>query len=133
MLLKCPSCNNQYLINSADLQPEGNMVQCAECEYQWFQNKNIHLDDNHNKEKQSSSDKIYTKSLPSPYIEIRKTSYTNTFLLLFVIFIILFFYYSSKNLDEGIFNLIKYYISEIIIYTNIVVDELSSVVFEILN
>ena len=38
MLLKCASCNSQYLINSADLKPNGKTVKCSICGYEWFQN-----------------------------------------------------------------------------------------------
>ena len=38
MLISCTSCKSKYLVNSADLKPEGRTVQCAKCGYEWYQN-----------------------------------------------------------------------------------------------
>ena len=46
MLLNCSSCNTSYLVNSADLQPNGRIVECANCSNQWFQKANIDNQDN---------------------------------------------------------------------------------------
>ena len=37
MLISCNSCNSKYLVNSAELKPDGRNVQCANCGNQWFQ------------------------------------------------------------------------------------------------
>ena len=37
MLVSCSSCNSKYLVNSADLKPDGRTVQCAKCGHNWFQ------------------------------------------------------------------------------------------------
>ena len=41
MLVSCSSCNSKYLVNSADLKPNGRIVQCARCGHNWFQIANI--------------------------------------------------------------------------------------------
>ena len=41
MLITCSSCNSKYLVNSADLKPDGRTVQCAKCGHNWFQIANI--------------------------------------------------------------------------------------------
>ena len=41
MLLACPSCNSKYLLNSAELKPDGKRVKCVKCEHEWFQEPNI--------------------------------------------------------------------------------------------
>ena len=41
MLLTCSSCNSRYLMNSADLQPNGRTVRCAKCYNEWFQEPNL--------------------------------------------------------------------------------------------
>ena len=41
MLIRCSSCNSKYLVNSADLKPEGRMVECASCSHQWHQEPSI--------------------------------------------------------------------------------------------
>ena len=37
MFIQCSACNSKYLVNSADLKPEGRMVECASCSHQWLQ------------------------------------------------------------------------------------------------
>ena len=41
MLLTCSSCNSKYLVNSADLKPDGKNVKCAVCGHKWFQNPDL--------------------------------------------------------------------------------------------
>ena len=45
MLISCNSCNSKYLVNSAELKPDGRNVQCANCGNQWFQESQV-FDDN---------------------------------------------------------------------------------------
>ena len=37
MFIQCSSCNSKYLVNSADLKPNGRLVECANCTHQWYQ------------------------------------------------------------------------------------------------
>ena len=37
MFIVCSNCEFKYLVNSADLKPNGRMVECANCNHQWFQ------------------------------------------------------------------------------------------------
>ena len=72
MLLNCPSCNTQYLLNSADLQPDGKKVLCAHCSFQWFQDSKII--DNEVNEKENiqinlNNTKNYQKSF-SDYLQL---------------------------------------------------------------
>ena len=41
MLLACSSCKSRYLVNSADLKPNGRTVRCASCGNEWFQDPNL--------------------------------------------------------------------------------------------
>ena len=45
MLISCNSCNSKYLVNSAELKPDGRNVQCANCGNQWYQERQV-LDEN---------------------------------------------------------------------------------------
>ena len=45
MLISCTSCHSKYLINSADLKPEGRTVQCAYCGNQWYQESSFREDE----------------------------------------------------------------------------------------
>ena len=40
MFIVCSNCEFKYLVNSADLKPNGRMVECANCNHQWFQELN---------------------------------------------------------------------------------------------
>ena len=37
MFIQCSDCKYKYLVNSADLKPNGRLVECANCNHQWFQ------------------------------------------------------------------------------------------------
>ena len=37
MFIQCSDCSYKYLVNSADLKPDGRMVECANCNHRWFQ------------------------------------------------------------------------------------------------
>ena len=40
MFIVCSNCDFKYLVNSADLKPDGRVVECANCGHQWFQEQN---------------------------------------------------------------------------------------------
>ena len=44
MFIECSACNSKYLVNSADLKPDGRMVKCANCGHQWYQEPSIEED-----------------------------------------------------------------------------------------
>ena len=93
MLIACSSCNSKYLINSADLKPEGKSVQCAKCGYNWFQepsNDNAEVFDRsvpsiEEENKQAN----HVKNLPSPYVKEQKPSAFNSISLVFSISLLL--------------------------------------------
>ena len=37
MFIQCSDCSYKYIVNSADLKPDGRMVECANCNHRWFQ------------------------------------------------------------------------------------------------
>ena len=135
MLLNCPTCKAQYLVNSADLLEEGRIVKCIKCKYQWFQNPN--LDNNINIEYESikTNKKInnYSKTLPSTYVEPQKSSITNSLFMVIFIISILFLYFFLKNLDSGIMNLIIFYIKEFIDNINLIIQDFSKALYNIIN
>ena len=90
MLISCSSCNAKYLVNSADLKPNGRNVQCAKCDFQWFQEPIISY--------KEQSDSFFTSidnnqtnidvnspvsNLPSTYVKNSKPSIVNSFLVIF--------------------------------------------------
>ena len=53
MLISCSACNSKYLVNSADLKPNGRTVKCAKCANTWFQPSSMNEEDNIIQSKQS--------------------------------------------------------------------------------
>ena len=135
MLLTCPSCNSKYLVNSADLLEEGRIVKCIKCKYQWFQSSN--LDNNTGIEYESiktiEKNNNYSKTLPSTYVEPPKSSVRNSFFMVIFIIFILFLYFFLKNLDSGIMNLIIFYATEFINNVNLIIQDFSKALYNIIN
>ncbi len=142
MLLNCSSCNTSYLVNSADLQPNGRIVECVNCSNQWFQKANIDNQDNlflriKKDENLKNSDNLdkedYERNLPSKYVEPPKPSFFNSFLIIFFLFLIIFLYFSLKNLEGGIIHLIKYYVEEIKLIIIAIIQNLANFFYNLLN
>mgnify|MGYP000513019225 CR=1 FL=1 len=36
MIITCPDCETQFLVNNADIIPDGRDVRCSRCDYQWY-------------------------------------------------------------------------------------------------
>jgi len=137
MLLNCPSCKAQYLVNSADLLSDGRDVRCIKCNSQWFQKPKLeHTEDNEKKShniKKDNYENNYSKTLPSTYVEEQKVSFRNSFLMIIFLLLIAFSFYIISNLDKGIINLLIFYFDNAIINTNLFIDNFSKIIFDILN
>ena len=135
MLVNCPSCKAKLLLNSADLRSDGRNVMCGKCRFQWFQKPDFNYEgkiENYTKKTNlDSSD--YNKSLPSTYVEIQKTSVINSLLMILFVFFIISIYFILKNLDQGTFYLITYYIKEIISETSGLIKYLAQEMYNIIN
>jgi len=143
MLLNCPSCNSQYLVNSIDLQPNGRKVHCVTCEYEWFQESRVILDklENENMYDKSAYNKDdYKEKLPSTFVVEEKVSATNSILAVIFIIILIFVYFFYKNLDRGILNLLLFYFENLyILFLTILdllrmfIDDLALTIFKLFN
>ncbi len=135
MLIYCPSCQAKYLLNSADLYSDGRKVRCAKCKYQWFQKPNIDYQQslNNTKKKVLKDSSNYNKTLPSTYVEAKKISLTNSLLMIIFIVFIFVIYFLIKNLDQGIINLIKYYLQESIPSINKIINDLAQIFYKVVN
>ena len=143
MLLNCPSCNSQYLVNSIDLQPNGRKVHCVTCEYEWFQESRVILDklENENMYDKSAYNKDdYKEKLPSTFVVEEKVSATNSILAVIFIIILIFVYFFYKNLDRGILNLLLFYFANLyILFLTILdllrmfIDDLALTIFKLFN
>ncbi len=142
MLISCNSCNSKYLVNSAELKPDGRNVQCANCGNQWFQESQV-FDDNVREDltpevNDSSSlkqekNKTSISNLPSTYVQEPKVSILNSILLvLFVILlIILYWFFQNSNINSLV--LIKFYINEFFFNLNMIINDIAKIIHQLIN
>ena len=143
MMISCTSCQSKYLVNSADLKPDGRNVQCAKCGHQWFQesvtnqeSENITQLDNLALENVNPDLKESTElknNLPATYVKETKVSVINSILILLFTFIILISFWSIKNLQINTLVLLKYYINEFYFNLNLIIKDIAKIVHDLLN
>ncbi len=150
MFIQCSECDYKYLVNSADLKPDGRMVECANCNHRWFQelikddellsssvpktSKNITETNEKtikNFNQQSSSGEI--KNLPSTIVKEKKVSLINTFLVIFLLAFLFFIFLSIRSYGTNIFVLINFYINEFFFNLKLIIDDIAKIVYQILN
>ena len=96
MLISCTSCKSKYLVNSADLKPNGRSVQCAKCGNQWYQDSTLNENDQIEEiitstvpsttfQNQKENLKSPTPNLPSTYVKEQKVSILNSILVVFFV------------------------------------------------
>lgn len=142
MLISCNSCNSKYLVNSAELKPDGRNVQCANCGNQWFQesqvfddnvkediNSEVNDGDSLNQEKNKTS----ISNLPSTYVQEPKVSILNSILLvLFVILLIIFYWFFQKSNINSLV-LIQFYINEFFFNLNMIINDIAKIIHQLIN
>lgn len=142
MLISCNSCNSKYLVNSAELKPDGRNVQCANCGNQWFQESQV-FDDNVKEDltpkvNDSSSlkqekNKTSISNLPSTYVQEPKVSILNSILLvLFVILLIIFYWFFQKSNINSLV-LIQFYINEFFFNLNMIINDIAKIIHQLIN
>ena len=150
MFIQCSDCNYKYLVNSADLKPDGRMVECANCNHRWFQelikgedilhssvpktdksNSKTNLDNQNIDEDVSSSNQI--KNLPSTIVKEKKVSIVNTFLVVFLLVFLFFLFWTLRSYGTNIFVLFNFYINEFIFNLKLIIDDLTKIIYQILN
>ena len=143
MLISCTSCYSKYLLNSADLKPDGRMVQCGNCGYKWYQeNKGIENDiisksyidsfstTNDNK---TIEDKILTPNLPSTYVKESEVSIVNSVLILLFVMVIIVGLWIFNNLEINTLVLLKYYIHEFLFNLQLIFEDIAKIIHRIIN
>ncbi len=150
MFIQCSDCDYKYLVNSADLKPDGRMVQCANCNHRWFQEslkgeeilassvpktsqKEEHDNANNKQSEEEESTPKEIKNLPSTVVKEKKVSLVNTFLVVFLIVFLFFLFWVFKSYGTNIFVLVKFYINEFFFNLRLIIDDLAKIVFQILN
>ncbi len=143
MLISCTSCQSKYLVNSADLKPNGRNVKCARCGNTW------HQDNISNQDTENLSELEYTKleniknksvklnketnNLPSTYVKEHKVSVLNSFLVLFFTIFIIVSFWILKNLEINTIVLLKYYISEFYFNLKLIINDIAKIIYELIN
>jgi len=140
MLISCSSCNSKYLVNSADLKPDGRTVQCAKCGHNWFQIANIENEEILSKSVPSSEKKIennnnknLTTNLPSTYVKEKKPSIISSMLVIIVLFIVIIIFWFLKNNGINFFVLLNFYLQEFYFNLNMIINDLTKIIHHILN
>jgi len=147
MFIQCSDCNYKYLVNSADLKPNGRMLQCANCDYQWFQKLSgdeVSLSSSVPKTnlREESNDKIIKnevynkgeiKNLPSTVVNENKVSIFNSFLVVFILINLVVIFWYLRTYGINIFVLINYYIQEFFFNLKLIIDDFAKIIYQILN
>ena len=150
MFIECSDCKSKYLVNSADLKPNGRMVECANCSHQWFQeireedevlyqsvpssrlNENIkNKDTSFNDFKKNTSAEI--KNLPSTVVNPEKVSALNSILVVLVLFLIIFIFWLFRSYGINIFVLINFYIHEFFFNLRLIINDIALIIHQSLN
>ena len=142
MLISCNSCNSQYLVNSAELKPDGRNVQCANCGNQWFQESQVFDDNvkdnltsevNDGDSLKQEKNKTSISNLPSTYVQEPKVSILNSILLvLFVILLIIFYWFFQKSNINSLV-LIQFYINEFFFNLNMIINDIAKIIHQLIN
>ena len=139
MLVSCSSCNSKYLVNSADLKPDGRTVQCAKCGYNWFQTAKIEDEEILSTSVPSSEKKIdknnnnLKTNLPSTYVKEEKSSILNTTLVVILLAIFIISFWFLKNNGINSFVLINFFLQEFYFNLNMIINDLTKIIRLILN
>ena len=139
MLVSCSSCNSKYLVNSADLKPDGRIVQCAKCGYNWFQIANIEDEEILSTSAPLTEQKIdknnnnLKTNLPSTYVKEKKFSILNSILVIIVVAVIIVGFWFLKNNGLNFFVLINYFLQEFYFNLNMIINDLTKTIHHLLN
>ena len=150
MFIQCSDCDYKYIVNSADLKPDGRMVECANCNHRWYQEP-LQAEEllspslPSTPAEKSDTDKQYIKkdprkistkeikNLPSTVVREKKVSLINTFLVIFLLIFLFFIFWAFKSYGTNIFVLVKFYINEFFFNLRLIIDDLAKIIYQILN
>jgi len=143
MFIQCSDCDYKYIVNSADLKPDGRMVECANCNHRWFQEPLKGEDLLSSSVPKTSQEKPQNnetdlppkeiKNLPSTVVREQKVSFINTFLVIFFLVLIIFLFWTLRSYGTNIFVLISFYINEFFFNLKLIIDDLAKIIYQIVN
>lgn len=144
MLISCISCKSKYLVNSADLKPNGRSVQCAKCGNQWYQDSTLNENDQIEEiitssassttfQNQKDNLKSPIPNLPSTYVKEQKVSILNSILVVLFVIIFISIFWIARNLEINSLVLLKFYLDEFTFNLKLIFDDIAKIIHQILN
>tara|TARA_B100001173_G_scaffold223243_1_gene193342 strand:+ start:528 stop:977 length:450 start_codon:yes stop_codon:yes gene_type:complete len=149
MFIQCSDCDYKYIVNSADLKPDGRMVECANCNHRWYQEPfqadeflsssvpNVLKENSSSKVKnKKNEDQIFTKeikNLPSTVVREKKVSFINTFLVIFMLVFLFILFWAFRSYGTNFFALITFYSYEFFFNLRLIIDDFAKIIYQILN
>ena len=147
MFIVCSNCEFKYLVNSADLKPNGRMVECANCNHQWFQElddteitssvpstKKEELDQNLNNNKQKEKlEKGPVSNLPSTVVRQEKPSVINSTIVIALAIVVILAIWIYRSYGVNTFIIIDFYIREFFFNLNLITSDLAKIIHNTLN
>ena len=144
MLISCTSCKSKYLVNSADLKPNGRSVQCAKCGNQWYQDSTLNENDQIEEiitstvplttfQNQKNNLKSPTPNLPSTYVKEQKVSILNSILVILFVIIFISLFWIKRNLEINSLVLFKFYLDEFTFNLKLIFNDIAKIIHQILN
>ena len=139
MFIVCSNCEFKYLVNSADLKPNGRMVECANCNHQWFQElddtditssvpstKKEELDQNiKNNNQKEKLEKDPVRNLPSTVVRQEKPSFINSTIVIALAIVVILAIWIYRSYGVNTFIIIDFYIREFFFNLNLINFRLS--------
>ncbi len=147
MFIVCSNCEFKYLVNSADLKPNGRMVECANCNHQWFQElddtvisssvpssikEEFDQDLKNNKQKEKL-EKDPVRNLPSTVVRQKKPSAINSAIVIALAIVVILAIWIYRSYGANTFIIIDFYIREFFFNLNLIISDLARIIHNILN
>ena len=144
MLISCTSCKSKYLVNSADLKPDGRTVQCAKCGNQWYQDPNLIENEqieqvittstpSTSSENKKDNLKSPTPNLPSTYVKEQKVSVLNSILVVFFVIFLIGGFWIVRNIEINTLVLFKFYLDEFAFNLKLIFEDIAKIIHQIVN
>ena len=147
MFIVCSNCEFKYLVNSADLKPNGRMVECANCNHQWFQElddtditssvpstKKEELDQNiKNNNQKEKLEKDPVRNLPSTVVRQEKPSVINSTIVITLALVVILAIWIYRSYGINTFIIIDFYIREFFFNLNLIISDLAKIIHNTLN
>ncbi len=147
MFIVCSNCEFKYLANSADLKPNGRMVECGNCNHQWFQElddtditssvpstKKEVFDKNLKNNKQKEKlEKDPVRNLPSTVVRQEKPSVINSTIVIALAIVVILAIWIYRFYGVNTFIIIDFYIREFFFNLNLIISDLAKIIHNTLN